>query len=1504
MPVSTGIDFQRIRAHHGDQKLGFEELMRQLLVASPPKDCIRLEHKGAGADGGVETLAHLHGGVQWGYQSKYFPLTFEAGQISQIRASFQSALATYPDMIGWTVAIPRNLSDAGKAGLSTQRSKWDAFVAGAKAEAKAVHREIEIELWDETGLIHSLSTPGAIFDGMRAYWFDEAVLTKTWFKDRFEVVRADLGDRYHSDEHVDVTAQRSLDTLGREPGYLALFTQHLATFGRVRSALGRLEPFVERSDGADHELADLRRKLDACELVAFALPYASPSSFDLGPHITGLETLRALPAFKRLKDSGYPLEDETGDGREGRLRAGYAFRETLEDFDQARRALPRQVLMEHRLLLVGEAGAGKSHSLAHLVERHIQQGFPAVMLLGQMFASGDPRGLILSHLSLRLDFGTFLGALQAAAGATGRPALIVIDALNESRDKTLWSSALAGLAAEIGQYNQLALIVSCRDVYERSCIPRGLKIPRHVHKGFEGDGAAAAKAYLDRNGIDRPGTPFLDTEFTNPLFLTTCVRRLRAEGKSAFPMGLEGITRLFEFWLEGVEHSLLSRGYTRISAGDGRIRRALNKFADQLALERVDALPFSQARALFEEEVAGFSSSGPDDDLVQRLIAEGVLRHVPSDAGGDEEVSFTFQRFSDYFTADALLRLFDTPSNLAKALKPGGDLEHLLPGWEYDGIVEALWVQAPEQLGIELADLEPGFSKAVKLELRGFLESLRWRAPTAVTARTVELFERVWDRPEVRRSPLLELLLQVSSQAGHALNADYLHERMTAMPLPDRDALLTVNLEMHDDGGPVDTLIAWASEARLELADREHLRLAATALSWFLSSPKRFLRDRASRALARIFRAWPDLAPVLIASFADVDDPYVRERVLAAAHAALLFVDRDNAALPAAALAAWHAVFARSPVERHAFIRHYARGIVELAAAHDRLPTEIALSFVRPPYASAPISHWPSIEDVARLKDEASEIVSSVVGYYREDEKQFSMPGDFGNYTMGQLGSEFTASLQRDGTPQTMGECRKTFWDGLLARAEPSRSLAQAALDSRRAYDDAHHARGFRYFDLERDSSGDEEADVEVLEAVFSEADTALKAVLTEADMPQGYLSYPGHTDSNYVPFGKGKARRWVAARAVELGWSKEKHAEIEQEHLGGSGRSEHAVERIGKKYQWIAYHELIGHLADYHWFLRWREEPVILDDVLLVEDLDIDLSFAGLDRSLLPIGLPSLGLRPTNFEPLPSVEASIAWAQSLDDLPEIQSVVEGLDEAGTRWWVVSSWRQDDHYMSKQQADGPMRSSQAQIQLIVMRPADLEMLYAQAVTGRTDLNELSEDEHARARLFGEYRPETALADRLLNQRFMDFEVGRLSHAFSPDRGEYDLGGVKGGSFAVPRGPVLTGLGLGPAGPSQPWFVNALGELVLIDQGVSSKEHLPDLVNADRLEPWLAAQGLVVAWRYWGEKDGGMGSGAGFSRRDGPFARETFCGLWWKDGAAWNGSNWHATGTKPGLSEPL
>ncbi|MCZ5067673.1 hypothetical protein O5824_27560, partial [Escherichia coli] len=58
-------------------------------------------------------------------------------------------------------------------------------------------------------------------------------------------------------------------------------------------------------------------------------------------------------------------------------------------------------------------------------------------------------------------------------------------------------------------------------------------------------------------------------------------------------------------------------------------------------------------------------------------------------------------------------------------------------------------------------------------------------------------------------------------------------------------------------------------------------------------------------------------------------------------------------------------------------------------------------------------------------------------------------------------------------------------------------------------------------------------------------------------------------------------AQQFIFNRVLELGWDLEKHGDFDQQIGTGRGRREEFQERIGKKYQWIAYYEYMARLAD-----------------------------------------------------------------------------------------------------------------------------------------------------------------------------------------------------------------------------------------------------------------------------------------------------------------------------------
>ncbi|PZS15396.1 MAG: hypothetical protein DLM60_17230 [Pseudonocardiales bacterium] len=58
-------------------------------------------------------------------------------------------------------------------------------------------------------------------------------------------------------------------------------------------------------------------------------------------------------------------------------------------------------------------------------------------------------------------------------------------------------------------------------------------------------------------------------------------------------------------------------------------------------------------------------------------------------------------------------------------------------------------------------------------------------------------------------------------------------------------------------------------------------------------------------------------------------------------------------------------------------------------------------------------------------------------------------------------------------------------------------------------------------------------------------------------------------------------ACRWIFRRTLSLGWTPKLFGSKDRVIGHGRGREGHKAERWGKKYQWMAYHELLARVAD-----------------------------------------------------------------------------------------------------------------------------------------------------------------------------------------------------------------------------------------------------------------------------------------------------------------------------------
>ncbi len=72
----------------------------------------------------------------------------------------------------------------------------------------------------------------------------------------------------------------------------------------------------------------------------------------------------------------------------------------------------------------------------------------------------------------------------------------------------------------------------------------------------------------------------------------------------------------------------------------------------------------------------------------------------------------------------------------------------------------------------------------------------------------------------------------------------------------------------------------------------------------------------------------------------------------------------------------------------------------------------------------------------------------------------------------------------------------------------------------------------------------------------------------------------------NYKDFDYEKATNWICDKSYKLGWDRNKHGKFDYNLTRRYfGRQRNEVERIGKKYQWIAYREFLCNLMDNYYY-------------------------------------------------------------------------------------------------------------------------------------------------------------------------------------------------------------------------------------------------------------------------------------------------------------------------------
>ncbi len=981
--MTQNIDFNNIRPL-GSLNDGFEELVCQLAHKMIVPNGKRFVRNGR-PDGGVECYWELDNGDIWMWQAKFFPNALGASQFNQIDNSVKTALKLHKNVKRYYISLPQDLPDVGKAKTKSARKRYEEKVVQWKKIKGA--EETEFIYWGKHEMLTLLGKKEN--EGLVRFWFSKEEFTEQDFDNQNKKAIDALGARYTPELNVELDISKAFDGLSRNERFKTRFKEQLSKLVKVWKQLN-----LPEEDRKAKEYEQLNKAVSGMLEWGGRIELDGIETVPLGELVRIVErTVELAQAFIQYLEKKTPEPSYTIRGLRELCYECNSFSEYLESTEC-------KAVNEPILLVNGEAGVGKSHLLADVVERRRKEGCYSLFFLGQHFnALDDPWTQIFKQLKFLGGEEEFLQALEAKAEASGKRIIIFIDALNEGGGRNLWHKYIKSFVNQIKKHPWLGLVISIRATYTRAILGDDWqeKYTTLTHRGFESKSFEAIKLFFKNSNIALPSVPLLLPEFKNPLFLKLFCDGLHTNGLTKIDEGMQGITAVLRLFIDGIEKDLSSPDKRDYLPELHLVQKAVDKLIDYQVENHSTEVPLDKAIELTDSVKTDKFSEG---ELLNELVSYGVLTRnlrYRSEGEYEEVVYLAYDRFNDFLTAQ---RLFDKAEDAGRSIKTLiKEKKHL---WYYAGILEALAIIAPEKTGKELYEILPEWKNS-EYVIDSVLKSLLWRKKSTIDKKLVDYFNK--RMTEQRLWEFTSILIQVGPTVGHYFNAEFLHRNLKSWKMAERDYRWSIVLHYlsGDKNNAVETLISWAKEDFGEvIIDPEPKYLTAIVLGWFATCMDRRIRDNASKGLIKLVRDDADLMIKLIEIFDGVDDPYVMERIYATAYGCAL-LSKETEKLPALALSVYNHIFdVDGEVYPDAMVRDYARGVIEYTLT---IFPDLKLGDkpYAPPYKSSFSGEYPTDEETQAYskKDKDGKWITPGIDLILASmvtEHGYSLYGDFGRY--------------------------------------------------------------------------------------------------------------------------------------------------------------------------------------------------------------------------------------------------------------------------------------------------------------------------------------------------------------------------------------------------------------------------------------------------------------------------------------------------------------------------
>lgn len=980
------VDFSKIRILDGAQSKGFEELCVQLFPALIGEKLEQIDRvEGHGGDGGVEAIAMTISGNRFGLQAKFF-YKLDTSQWKQIDNSVITAIKNHPFLARYIICSPLNRTPA-------QIKKWE----NKKANWEKIQSTLQVEWIGESELRSYLLKEENSY--LLTYWFSRPEFSLGWVSKQTNIAIEQLHARYTPKLHQTTSTEVTLNLLIASEKICKKYLENCSKLIISWRKVLREIPALIKKQKPSISSAELEK---AYHRMLFELKEGilTEQSEEL---INALNSLKM--ESRTLAENLFPQEITDNYFDRKLINQFYQNSHMYEAFDLME-DIEKEILQftdaqqQSIWILTGEAGSGKSHLFANLARTMQSEGRACLLVIGERFATQD----VLSEQIRKLvgwdwTMRELLECFSAQAALTGKSTLLMVDAINESPQRGLWKRELTQLANLIKEFTGVKLLVSCRSDCLKSNIPGFIleKIEPIQHNGFDLQFHESVQAYFDGYKVTSQQFPTLNPEFKNPLFLKTLCEAY--QGKQ-LPLGAISFVSVLTAW----ENRIAEEIEKKIDCPSSDTKEAITEIIQKLATSNAKRVNANVVKKICK---AHFPIPEASRSLYHHLNSEGLLQEI--ETREETYVRLQYERFSDVRIAQIILKGITSKNAWLAHWK-----NNILPSFfeqDYFDLSNspklfALALLLPD-ICLELLECPIAFFVREPLEyfhikdslLEAWLDALAWRVLDSNNIKIVRYF-KLWANKQKNDYIVFRRLFQFACIPENPLNADFLHNVLIRMSLSKRELHWAIPLA-HEDvtdqsgDGFIAPFFYWAN-ASAGKASTEQTRLTAIVLLWLTSSTNRALRDKATDIAIRILAANRSLGICLqlLKSFWNVDDPYVKERLLAVMCGVLPYLAQKDVRT----ISEWilKNFWQQSDIPPHILQREYAAFIIRHACEIGALDSVCLSILERGIHKEKPIV-W-SEEQVKVYEENSYEygtITSSlkieVMGGY----------GDFGRYEMG-----------------------------------------------------------------------------------------------------------------------------------------------------------------------------------------------------------------------------------------------------------------------------------------------------------------------------------------------------------------------------------------------------------------------------------------------------------------------------------------------------------------------